>query len=281
MFTIGMDGIYTNKTYKYIIDSLRAWNVVIENLFLMLKFKPSLVALHSLSLILTAPRLSPDTDSDQSKLTDNKIVIFSENELKEIIFGSLLGDGSLEKLLKSKNARFKFSQTIKARDYFLQLYSIFKPFFTLNYSFANYSYLDKRTDNTYTTLSFTTRALPLFTEFYSQFYSNTIKQVPESLVLLTPLALAHWIMQDGSFHKNSKGISLCTDNFKPSDTLRLATYLTDNFGLKCTTQKAPKGRGNLGLNGSLRIYISATSLGLVQTLVSKHMHSSFLYKIGL
>jgi trehalose/maltose hydrolase-like predicted phosphorylase len=73
----------------------------------------------------------------------------------------LLGDGSLEKSLKSKNARFKFSQTIKAKDYFLQLYSIFKPFFTPNYSFANYNYLDKRTGNSYTTLSFTTRALPL------------------------------------------------------------------------------------------------------------------------
>ena len=88
-------------------------------------------------------------------------------------------------------------------------------------------------------------------------------------------------MQDGSFHKSSKGIYLCTDNFKPSDTIRLATYLTNNFGLKCTTPKAPKKEGKLELNGSLRIYISATNLGLIQTLVSKHMHASFLYKIGL
>jgi hypothetical protein len=59
--------------------------------------------------------------------------------------------------------------------------------------------------------------------------------------------------------------------------LGAATYLTDKFGLKCTTHKAPKGSGE----ESLRIYISATSLKLVQTLVSKHMHPSFLYKIGL
>jgi hypothetical protein len=98
----------------------------------------------------------------ETKETDENITVFSENELKEIIFGSLLGDGNLEKSLKSKNARFKFSQTIKAKDYFLQLYSIFKPFFTQNYNFANYIYLDKRKNVTYTTLSFTTIALPFF-----------------------------------------------------------------------------------------------------------------------
>ena len=250
----------------------------------MLNFKLYLVAQHLLSLTLAgSPAKQDGCEAEKSKITDNNngstepAFVFSENELKEIIFGSLLGDGSLEKSLKSKNARFKFSQTIKAKDYFMQLYSIFKPFFTPNYSFANYIYLDKRTGNSYTTLSFTTRALPLFTEFYSQFYINNIKQVPDSLILLTPLALAHWITQDGSFHKSSKGIYLCTDNFKPSDTIRLATYLTENFGLKCTTHKAPKGSGE----ESLRIYISATSLKLVQTLVSKHMHPSFLYKIGL
>ena len=279
MFTIGMDVICTNKTYKYIIDVCSTGYLSCYNeIFLMLNFKPYLVAQYLLPLTHTGPY-----STEQSKLTDNNndstepAFVFSENELKEIIFGSLLGDGSLEKSLKSKNARFKFSQTIKAKDYFLQLYSIFKPFFTPNYSFANYNYLDKRTDNSYTTLSFTTRALPLFTEFYSQFYFNNIKQAPDSLILLTPLALAHWITQDGSFHKGSKGIYLCTDNFKASDTIRLATYLTDKFGLKCTTHKAPKGSGE----ESLRIYISATSLKLVQTLVSKHMHPSFLYKIGL
>ena len=88
-------------------------------------------------------------------------------------------------------------------------------------------------------------------------------------------------MQDGSYHKNSRGITLCTDYFKASDTERLAAYLTNKYSLKCTTQKAPKGKSELSNIENLRIYISATSLELVQTLVSKHMHPSFLYKIGL
>lgn len=53
MFTIGMDEICTNKTYKYIFD---VYNVVIDNLFLILNFKSSLVCIStaqfSLSLTL-------------------------------------------------------------------------------------------------------------------------------------------------------------------------------------------------------------------------------------
>ena len=82
-------------------------------------------------------------------------------------------------------------------------------------------------------------------------------------------------MQDGSFHKNSRGITLQqlrlpilrsrrgTDYFKASETERLAAYLTNKYSLKCTTQKAPKGKGELSNIESLRIYISATSLELV------------------
>lgn len=84
-------------------------------------------------------------------------------------------------------------------------------------------------------------------------------------------------MQDGSFTK-SKGIYLSTDSFIPTDTVRLAKHLTDKFGFKCTTPKAP---GALGLKGHLRIYISAQNLELIRELVSKYFIPTLLYKIGL
>lgn len=80
------------------------------------------------------------------------------------------------------------------------LFSLFSPqgqnFCSSN--FRTYSYLDQRTGNTYTSLNFWTKSLPIFTEFYNQFYINKEKIVPIDLSLLTPLALAHWIMQDGA-----------------------------------------------------------------------------------
>lgn len=177
--------------------------------------------------------------------------------------------------IRSINARFGFIQSIKNKEYFLHVHNIFINWCSANYNI--YNYLDKRTNKVYTSLKFWTRALPIFTEFYMMFYSDKIKIVPISLDLLTPVALAHWIMQDRSF-SSSPGIYLCTDNFASFDSIRLANYLKDQFKLKCTSPKAP---GVLGVKGHLRIYISATSLPLLQYLVRPYMVPSMCYKIGL
>lgn len=65
--------------------------------------------------------------------------------------------------------------------------------------------MDKRTGKNYSSLHFKTKALPLFTEFWSMFYVNGKKVVPVDLTLFTPLALAHLLMQDGSFGTVSGG----------------------------------------------------------------------------
>jgi hypothetical protein len=72
------------------------------------------------------------------------------------------------------------------------------------------------------------------------------------LSLLTPLAFAHWIMQDGSF--SSGGLILCTDSFSNADVQRLAAYLSS------------KGR--------LRIFISSKSMASLRAIVLPHMHPS-------
>jgi hypothetical protein len=207
-----------------------------------------------------------------SALPIKPVKIYNNEEIKQIIFGSILGDGKLELPLRGLNARFGFIQSVKYEPYFLFLYFILK-IYCLS-SFSKYEYLDKRTGKTYTSLSFWTRALPIFTELYKLFYVSKTKIVPSNLFLLTPLALAHWIMQDGA-KATSGGLYICTDLFSPQDTLRLAKFLTETYNLKVTTPKAP------GTKGALRIYISATSLGIVKTLVLEHMHPTMLYKLGL
>src|SRR4030095_8610551 len=103
------------------------------------------------------------------------------------MFGSLLGDGKLEKSIRSKNVRFGFIQTIKTKYYFINLYSILSIYCTESY--RENSYLDIRTNKKYTSLNFWTRSLPIFTNFYNIFYKKNIKKVPLNLDLLTPLAL--------------------------------------------------------------------------------------------
>ena len=79
---------------------------------------------------------------------------FTSEEIKQIIFGSLLGDGKLELGKRSLNARFGFIQSIKFEDYFSYLFSIFSFQNFCSSNFRTYSYLDQRTGNTYTSLNF-------------------------------------------------------------------------------------------------------------------------------
>ena len=121
---------------------------------------------------------------------------------------------------------------------------------------------------------FRTKRLPLFTEYYNLFYTNGVKVVPKDVydLLTTSLeVLAHWIMQEGSFHKVSKGVVLCTDYFTKEEVQILIKLLQNKFNFKCTIQKAP--------NKSLirfRIYISAKSVSLLRELVQSYFNSSML-----
>ena len=61
---------------------------------------------------------------------------------------------------------------------------------------------------------------------YNEFYTLKIKKVPsyEFLIThLTPLALAIWIMDDGS--KDGSGLRISTNNFKKEDIFRLQKVL--------------------------------------------------------
>jgi hypothetical protein len=103
-------------------------------------------------------------------------------------------------------------------------------------------------------------------------YVMRVKVVPLDIFnLLTPVALAHWIMGDGTWH--SYGLRLCTDSFSISDVVRLMNVLIIKFQLDCTLQMY---RGKYP-----RIYIRATSMPLLRSIIKEHMDPSMLYKIGL
>jgi LAGLIDADG DNA endonuclease family protein len=92
----------------------------------------------------------------------------------------------------------------------------------------------------------------MLNEFYFSFYlsksyigrGKKVKIVPLDLSLLTPLALAHWVMLDGS-RGTSKGLYLCTDSFTRDDVKRLSQYLINKYDIKCSIHKAEKKLSNL------------------------------------
>nr|YP_010714066.1 LAGLIDADG homing endonuclease [Fuscoporia gilva]WDD39629.1 LAGLIDADG homing endonuclease [Fuscoporia gilva] len=170
---------------------------------------------------------------------------------------------------RALNARFGFTQSILNKDYFLFLLSELSSLCSSKY--REYSYLDKRTGKIYKSLNFWTKSLPVLTEFYNKFYFNKIKKVPTDLSLLTPVALSHWIMQDGS-RGSCKGLYICTDSFTHEDIKHLVNFLKFKYKLSCSIHK---------VNGRFRIYILVKSLPVIRELLIPYIHSSMLYKLGI
>ena len=70
------------------------------------------------------------------------------------------------------------------------------------------------------------------TELHYLFYPNGVKIIPKNIFeLLTPIALAHMIMGDGSV--KSHGLDLCTDNYSIQDVIRLMNVLIIKYRLEC------------------------------------------------
>nr|YP_010218785.1 hypothetical protein LK370_mgp038 [Morchella brunnea]UBU98592.1 hypothetical protein [Morchella brunnea] len=120
-------------------------------------------------------------------------------------------------------------------------------------------------------LLFYTRSLPCITELYNLFYVNGIKIIPHNIYeLLTPVALAHWVMGDGS--KKKYGLTLCSNSYSIPDVVLLMNVLMIKYGLVCTLH-LDKGKPT--------IYIAAKSMKSLRTIVAPHMVPSMQYKIGL
>jgi hypothetical protein len=106
-------------------------------------------------------------------------------------------------------------------------------------------------------------------EFYNLFYLNKKKVMPGNIYdLLTPVALAHLIMGDGS--AISRGLRISTDSFTIIEAVMLVNVLIIKYGLKCTLH-------NTG--GKPRIYISSRSMKLLKAIVYPYIIPSMMYKL--
>ena len=109
-------------------------------------------------------------------------------ETKEVLIGILLGDAHIARRTSTGNSRLVYGQTAVAhKEYFNHVLSIFMPFCVKDYTPQSRTILDKRTNKSYSSISFTTMQLPCFNEYRNLFYNLDVKIVPENIYdLLTP-----------------------------------------------------------------------------------------------
>jgi hypothetical protein len=123
-------------------------------------------------------------------------------------------------------------------------------------------------------ISFGTRTLPCFNEYYHLFYKDRLKIVPTKIKdLITPVSLAYLIMGDGSW--KGYGLRLHTNNFTNDEVELLINALNRKFGFSSSINIANKSKSQY------TIYIPSKDIEKLRSLVIPYILPSFRHKLGL
>jgi len=105
---------------------------------------------------------------------------------------------------------------------------------------------------------------------------KNITVVPSNISsILTPRVLAYWIGGDGTFEKSGGVTILCTDSFTVNEVELLRSISLDKFNIDSTLVSRGAGLEQY------RIRIAKESMPTLQKLLSPHIPSTMLYRIGL
>ena len=197
---------------------------------------------------------------EENRRFRRRLIDISQKQ-KEILFGTLLGDGNIQKqCLNSFIGRFNHSinQEIYCNNLRERLENLT--------SVIRYASL-KNKEKVYNTCYFTLKNNYNLKEFYDMFYigENNKKDVPLNLDLLTPEAMAYWFMDDGTASSNCS-ISIATYYFSIEGLLRLKNYLYSKYSIEITIRK------------DFKIYFKAESGKLFYNLVKEFIIPEMLYK---
>ena len=201
-----------------------------------------------------------------------------------LLICGMLGDWWADKIKGqiSPSIRFNIEQAINNTAYIHHLTLLFNELgycsnITPTLVKKSEAITDKGLDNTITRFNYRL-CLFTFTSFvwiYDSFYHNIDgvmkKRVPSWIgEYITPLSLAHWIMQDGS-RQIKQGISLATNSFTYEECNMLCNIISIKFNLKCTVVKT-------GTPNQWRINIWKQSMSSLVTIVKPYIIKEMKYK---
>lgn len=195
-------------------------------------------------------------------------------DIYSIIFGSLLGDGYAEK--RANGTRIHFYQEASHGSYAIWLDKTLTSLGYKNLLEPEVSTRLVKGGKIRKIFRFRTYTYSSFNHLHDIFYFNKVKIVPSNEHLnsyLTPLALAIWIMDDGS--KVGNGLKLCTNSFAKADLCRLADFLATKYNLKTSINLAGSSK-----NDQYTLYVSSFSMKTLVLIVKPYIIPSMKYKFG-
>jgi hypothetical protein len=174
----------------------------------------------------------------------------------EIIVGSMLGDGSLFKPAKpTHNSYFNENHCLEQSDYVdfkaAELGAFTNKVTNYKKPSGQYGFKDGRTRQEYNDRSvrhMATKRHPFFTGLEKAWYKRDekgnyvlnakkerIKIIPQDIIL-TPLTVAIWYLDDGWHNPVNRTANICTDGFSIEEVDFLCQKIFVDFGIKCNRQ---------------------------------------------
>ncbi|MET8798992.1 intein-containing recombinase RecA [Nocardia sp. NPDC004568] len=192
----------------------------------------------------------------------------------QVVLGSLMGDGNLSPNRRNRNGvRFRMGHGSRQHEYLDWKAGLL----------GNIEHSSRINDKGAKFVDFT--PLPELAELQRAVYLGDGKKFfsEEFLKALTPLALAIWYMDDGSFTVRSKGvqqrtaggsgrIEICVEAMSEGSRTRLRDYLRDAYGLDVRLRAA-------GSAGKAVLVFTAAATAEFQELVAPFMAPSMEYKL--
>ena len=278
---IAPDAYLISFIYKFIFIMQECLGIILNGNKILLIINQvnnhnSIDIFYLFSLIKVNSNISNHVSSQKNKIVklSSKKRIGPHNKIiLSILFGGLLGDCSAEYRKNGNGTRFSFYQESSHVTYLIWLHGLLS---NLGYCNPNKPEIKTRLCQKGTVrkvIRFKTWTYSSLNWIYDIWYVNNIKIVPSVIgEYLSPLALAIWIMDDGS--KVGSGLKLSTNSFTYSDCALLIKVLYDNFNLKSTIQSA-------GKENQYHIYIWKESMPLLREIVLPYVHPSMKYKLGI
>jgi recombination protein RecA len=190
----------------------------------------------------------------------------------QVILGGLMGDGALSASRSRLSCRFRFGHSAKQAAYAEWKASLF----------ANVQV--SGSTNAKGAVFYDLQPLPELAELRRAVYIGGKKVLSHDyLKQLTPLSLAIWYMDEGSYTERAKGlqertrdgsgrIEICVEAIEPSSRRRLVDYLADTWGIHARLRyKGPRQKAVL--------VFSEDETAKFQALVAPFIHPSVDYKL--
>jgi len=190
----------------------------------------------------------------------------------QVILGGLMGDGALSPSRSGHGARFRWGHGAAQAEYSDWKASLF----------ANLSV--SRTTNAKGAVFHDVQPLAELADLRRAVYVDGAKVLSHDyLKQLTPLSLAVWYMDDGSFSMRAKGLQertrdgsgrseICVEAMEPTTRQRLVDHLADTWGIRAT----------LSLRGARQqavLTFAKDETAKLHALIAPFVHPSMQYKL--